>query len=832
MLNESLYFFEQTDFSLRFARCTISETSLHIEELKEIGTTEVDSISQLAPAGAQIVCAIRPKSRQFHLSSAKIAHDYPGLAGMQKFAQLPAFVQGKPAWFAGAQASDGSPPAGNPWLIALCTAEAYQQSRKHLEAIKLKPARCLDATFATVGALTSTVASPTLLLEIGELKSQALLVGTDGVLASGGLSLNLDQIVEAVQSELGLKNRGSAAKLFFNPDCDFSKSAPNIAARLATALKADLAPLLAGQPAPTSLYCTGLPDAQGWLAIQISAALGLVPYAPDINTWSANAGVTFGGAEMTAGFTPSWFSFLHFINSQTLESSVAVAWQAELLPVVGTVTTSKPATNPPQPAAGISSAAPSPKAAVAEKSKPAPAPTPAPAPAKASSIPAAKAVQSPVPAASSVRYPPTQADQASDAKSKKPLFIGIAVLLLALFGGGFYYLQSQKAEAARITLEKQQAEQKIKAEEERARLAEAKAQQETETRRKFEFDTNQKLAQAEQARQQAEAEVRSQTATRLANARGTLIVTTRPAGATVTVGELPPQTAPASFNYIKIGKYPVTISLSHHEEVKLVLEVTENGTTESGLVELKSLTGTVSLTSEPAGANYELRPLNSFSISGDSRRSGQTPATMDDLEPGDYSVTYSQSGWPSHTDTITVVRNSTVRSSWAFPSGTLHITSSPTGASVSQDGVALGLTPLTVRRPVGSARYEVKLAYHDPVTLPGLIEEGKTLNLTAQLPESDIIYGPAELDQKPEAINPKLPTLPSNLTMVEGRVEIQMTINRDGTTADLRIVRASNPEIGRIYMAALAKWKFKPGIKNGKAVRSAVVAPFLINASR
>jgi protein TonB len=67
--------------------------------------------------------------------------------------------------------------------------------------------------------------------------------------------------------------------------------------------------------------------------------------------------------------------------------------------------------------------------------------------------------------------------------------------------------------------------------------------------------------------------------------------------------------------------------------------------------------------------------------------------------------------------------------------------------------------------------------------------------------------------------------------LVEGKVVIQMTINRDGSTSDLKIIRASNAEIGKIYLAALAKWKFKPGTKDGKPVRSSVVVPFLINPS-
>lgn len=855
MLNESLYFFEQTDFKLRFARCSITETSLHIDELKEFPTADGAPTIQLAPAGSQIVCALRPKSRQLHLASAKESKTHSGLAGLQQFAQLPAFAQHKPAWFAGVQATDGTLPASNPWLISFCSADSYQQSQILFEAMKLKPARRLDASIATAGAIVSAAQGLTLILEIGELNSLALLVGPDGVHACRSLTLNLDQIAEAVQNEMGLKFRGSAAKLFFNPDCDFTDSGPNIAARLATALKADLAPLLAGQAAPTGLFCSGLPAQQSWLERQLSTALGIAPYIPDINAWSANVGMTYGKAELTSSLSPAWFNFLHFINSQTLESTAAVPWQAELLSLKAPIAAAaKPASNPPMPAAAAPvapapakpAAAPAPAAAVqtpkaaepakakpaATPAKAAPTPTPTPAPAAKPAQPAAPV---PVAASSAVRYsakPEPTAHEESEPKSKMPIFIGIGVLVVALLGGGYQYMQSQKAEAARIALEKEQIEQKAKAEEERARLAEQKARQETETRKKFEFETSQKLAAAEQARQQAESEARTQAATRLANARGTLLVTTKPAGATVTVGDQPPTTSPARFNYIKIGKYPVTITLARHEEVKLELEVTENNTTESGLIELESIAGSVALTSEPTGVKYELRPANSFSLSGDSRRTGQTPATVNDLEPGDYSVTYSQTGWAPHTETITIARKATTRSSWTFPSGTLRITSTPSGATVSQDGDTLGVTPLTVRRPPGAARYDLKLSGHDTAMVPAMIEVGKTIELAVPLAETDTIFGPGELDQNPEPINPKTPTLAAAYTLVEGRVVIQLTIGRDGTPTDLKLVRASNPEIGKIYLAAVAKWKFKPGMKNGKPVRSAVVIPFLINPSR
>jgi TonB family protein len=417
------------------------------------------------------------------------------------------------------------------------------------------------------------------------------------------------------------------------------------------------------------------------------------------------------------------------------------------------------------------------------------------------------------------------------AKSKMPLYAGI-VLVLVLIGAGFFYIQSQNAEAARVAQDKQKAEQRAKAEEERAHLAEQKARQEAETRKKFELETSKKLAAAEAARQQAENEARSQTATRLANARGTLIVTTKPAGATVTVGDLPPRTSPATFSYIKIGKYPVTISMAHHEDVKLEFDVTENNTTESGVIPLASLVGSVAITSEPSGSAFEFRPANTFTVTGDARKTGQTPATLDDIDPGEYSVTFSRPGWAPHTETVTIGRDSTAKVAWTFPSGTVKISSSPTGATVNQGGVKLGVTPLTVRQPLGAAQYELTLASRDPVTLSGMVEDGKTLELTAQLPLADIIYGSAELDKNPEPINPKQPDLPTSLTLVEGRVVVRMTVGRDGVPTDIKLVRASNPELGKIYLAAVAKWKFKPGMKDGKPVRAAVVIPFLVSASK
>ena len=868
MFNDSLCFLEQTDFSLRFARCAGRNRPLLLEELREVAVGDAAGLAQLIPAGAEVVCALRPKSPWLQLVTAAEAKPYPGLPGVQHFARRTAPSAAAPAaWFAAVQADDGAAPTRAPWLLAGCSADDHQQALARLAP--LKPARYTNASFAEVGALASTATRSTLLLDIGELTTHALLVGPDGVMAVGRVALNLDGIAEAVQTELNLKVRGAAAKLFFNADLDFSDTGPRIATRVAAMLKPEITSLLANYPAPAALCCTGLPAAQQWFVTHLASALGLVTLQiADVKIWMTTASMGFANPALADKLSPAWFGFIHSIHGQVFGPPRPVAWHAEWLRLevpVAPVSTAAPAAVPvatppaapvPVPAAAPlavpvaapvaapgtqaakQTAAPVAKPVVIKAVEvvpapapasppPAPAPTPAPTPVRAARTPESTLSYSPKPPARSGRSEPPR--EASPRKNNLPALVGTGVLVLALLGGGFFYLQSQKAEAARLVLEKQKTEQRLKAEEERARLAEQKAREEAESRKQFEFNTSQKLAQAEAARLQAENEARNQTAARLASARGTLVITTEPAGATVSVGDLPPRPSPATFNYLKIGKYPVTIALARHETVQREFEVTENGTTQPDPIPLLRLTGSIELTSVPAGAHYELQPANTVTFGLDARRTGQTPSTLDDLDPGNYTITLTQPGWAPHTETVSVARNNTIRTTWTFPAGVVTIISLPAGATVTRDGVQLGITPLTLNQPPGPAQYQLALKDHDPLTLPAVVEPGATQELTAQLLATDRVFGARELDRKPEPIDVSTPDLPDSLTTENGRVVIQLQVNRNGSVSNSQIVSATSSALGKFYLTAVAKWKFKPGMRAGKPVDSRVSVPFVIN---
>lgn len=858
MSDDSLYLLEQTDFSLRLARCAGRRHPVRIEDAREVPIGDSDALAEAVRAvfpntGTGVVCALRPKPRHLHLANSEEAKRHATLAGVANFVRSPALAASSPGWYAVVQAADGATPAGKPWLLATSSADAHRQALATLAALKIAPARCTAATLSLVGAVSATVPGPILVLDVGELGSQVLLVGREGAIAVGASSLTLDLIAEAVQTELALKFRGSAAKLFFNPDYDFSDSGGKIAARLAAGLKADFAPLLAGRPAPTEFYCAGLPAAQQWFATHLAAALGLTPHAPDLKAWSASAGITFANPALESSLSPAWLDFLHFIAAQA--TGPAAAWQAEWRSIDAAVEEPAPAPAEPVPA-------PTPKPVAAPTPVPVPAKPAAPAtpPAKPASKPApAKIIESSVgysakpsaaakPAAKKTSEPaPAKSSDASAASAEKPsaaprpsarrknpgMLIGLVAAVVILIGGGIYYLQAQKKEAARLAAEKEKTEQRLHAEQEKARLAEQKAQEEAEARKKFEIELGQKLAASEAERQKAEAEARAQSAARLANARGTLVIKTEPAGASVAVGDLPPHPSPATFTMLKIGKYPVTITMPRHDDVKLELEVKENATTDPGVITLASVVGAVELVTEPAGADYELHPANALMIAPDARRTGKTPAVVSDLNPGDYKVTFTREGWAPHAETVTVTRDATVRAAWTFPNGIVKFSSLPAGAAVTRDGTVLGVTPLTLGdQPMGEAHYVLTMDGFEPVALSGRVEGGDTLELSAVFPPEDRIYPLADLDEKPKAIGDHTPELPYYLTLSDGQVEIQLIVTHDGTTKSAKAIRSTNPDLVKYCLDAAARWTFKPGRIAGKPVNTQMVIPVTINARK
>ena len=79
----------------------------------------------------------------------------------------------------------------------------------------------------------------------------------------------------------------------------------------------------------------------------------------------------------------------------------------------------------------------------------------------------------------------------------------------------------------------------------------------------------------------------------------------------------------------------------------------------------------------------------------------------------------------------------------------------------------------------------------------------------------------------PEAKKQDAPSYPAKMREagIEGAVQIAYIVNTKGRTEEVQVVKATDASFGEACVEAVSKWRFKPGKKDGKAVRVLVVQP-------
>lgn len=93
------------------------------------------------------------------------------------------------------------------------------------------------------------------------------------------------------------------------------------------------------------------------------------------------------------------------------------------------------------------------------------------------------------------------------------------------------------------------------------------------------------------------------------------------------------------------------------------------------------------------------------------------------------------------------------------------------------------------------------------------------------------IFNIADLDQRPRPISQVKPRYPLEMkkAKVTGSVVLLFVLNENGRVEDSRIESSSRPEFEKPALDAVRKWRFKPGTREGKAVRSYVRQQILFN---
>lgn len=93
------------------------------------------------------------------------------------------------------------------------------------------------------------------------------------------------------------------------------------------------------------------------------------------------------------------------------------------------------------------------------------------------------------------------------------------------------------------------------------------------------------------------------------------------------------------------------------------------------------------------------------------------------------------------------------------------------------------------------------------------------------------IFDLKNLDQIPVVKFQAKPSYPFDMRRqgITGNVTIQFVVNTNGDVIDPFVVKSDHREFEAPALAAVAKWKFRPGRKGGRAVNTRMVVPMQFN---
>ncbi len=92
----------------------------------------------------------------------------------------------------------------------------------------------------------------------------------------------------------------------------------------------------------------------------------------------------------------------------------------------------------------------------------------------------------------------------------------------------------------------------------------------------------------------------------------------------------------------------------------------------------------------------------------------------------------------------------------------------------------------------------------------------------------------SDLERRPEPVAQTAPTYPRELAKakVEGTVTVAFVIDESGRVEDPRVDASSRSEFEKPALDAIRRWRFRPGEREGKPVRTFVKQPFRFSPPR
>lgn len=85
----------------------------------------------------------------------------------------------------------------------------------------------------------------------------------------------------------------------------------------------------------------------------------------------------------------------------------------------------------------------------------------------------------------------------------------------------------------------------------------------------------------------------------------------------------------------------------------------------------------------------------------------------------------------------------------------------------------------------------------------------------------------SDLERRPEVISQVAPIYPAELrkARIEGSVTVVFVLSEEGRVEDARVENSTRPEFEKPALDAVRRWRFKPGQKDGQAVKTYLRLP-------
>ncbi|OPY38397.1 MAG: PEGA domain protein [Methanoregula sp. PtaU1.Bin051] len=190
-------------------------------------------------------------------------------------------------------------------------------------------------------------------------------------------------------------------------------------------------------------------------------------------------------------------------------------------------------------------------------------------------------------------------------------------------------------------------------------------------------------------------------------ANGYLTISSSPYGASAYLNEaFIGKTGSIQTKELSPGSYTVRLSLDGYNDNIQTVVITEGQTTQVNPTLTPKTEPTTAVTTAYPGTTGEIAVVSSpsgASVNLDGWDKGKTPTTIQQVKAGTHMITLTLAGYDEYTKTVTVEAGRTIPvtanlvPSSSSGTGTLIISSNPSGANVYLDGAKVGTTPLTVQ---------------------------------------------------------------------------------------------------------------------------------------